>query len=767
MAYDPATQQVVLYGGYTADTTTNAPNGYASDTWLWNGSSWVQDTATTASAPGKLGYAMMAYDASSRQLVLFGGQRDLGCDGNGFVNNTWVWNGTGWTQQANTSAPSPRAFASMSYDPANGGLVLFGGQSATGTCNPPVTSDAVSHDGTFLWNGNAWSNLAATGPSPRYGTAMSYDPSIGELVLFGGTASAYGTGPGLGDTWLWNGTAWSPSAATGPSARFGALLKENANLAAPVLFAGSSSAAGAGSTPTGTWTFTGSAWVKQAPATTPAARFAPGGAYDGATGQPLLFGGADPTAGSNLSGTYTYQASPPAPAPAPTPAPTVTGLAPAAGTPAGGTSVTIDGSGFSSGVSAVNFGSATASSVTVVSDSQLTAVSPAGSGTVDVTVTGSGGTSAISTADQFTYRNGYIPLAPSRILDTRSGAGGLAGPLAPGRAYTFTVPASVPADATAVAMNVTAVDPAGDGYLQVYPAGGSPGASATINYTPGHSSANYALVRLTSARQIELYSAGTAVNVLFDLTGYFTAGSNVTPITPARVVDSRTGAGGARGPLAAGSTTNFRIAGLGGVPADANAVAVNVAAVAPSTSGYLQVLPVGGSRGATSTVNFVRGQDRATFALVPLNGGALSVFNPQASVNVVLDVLGYVRGAGDYAPVSPYRVLDTRTSGQTQGLPNPLARNTAYHITLPRVPAGATAVALNVTAIMPTGAGYLQVLPDGGALRATSTINYIPGQTVANFVIVSIPADRQLTLYSADSPANVAVDVLGYVMPAG
>jgi len=85
-------------------------------------------------------------------------------------------------------------------------------------------------------------------------------------------------------------------------------------------------------------------------------------------------------------------------------APTVTGVSPSSGSTAGGTSVTITGTGFT-GATAVDFGTTAATSETVNSATSITAVSPAESaGTVDVTVTGPGGTSATSSADQFTYQ---------------------------------------------------------------------------------------------------------------------------------------------------------------------------------------------------------------------------------------------------------------------------------------------------------------------------------------------------------------------------
>ncbi|WP_229797587.1 putative Ig domain-containing protein [Jeongeupia chitinilytica] len=84
------------------------------------------------------------------------------------------------------------------------------------------------------------------------------------------------------------------------------------------------------------------------------------------------------------------------------PVPTVSSVSPNSGPTAGGTSVTISGTGFN-GATAVKFGATNAGSVSVNSDTSITATSPAGSGTVDITVTTPGGTSTTSAADQFTY----------------------------------------------------------------------------------------------------------------------------------------------------------------------------------------------------------------------------------------------------------------------------------------------------------------------------------------------------------------------------
>ena len=82
--------------------------------------------------------------------------------------------------------------------------------------------------------------------------------------------------------------------------------------------------------------------------------------------------------------------------------PTVSGISPASGPAAGGTAVTVTGTGFT-GVTAVGFGSTGVNVQSGNTDTQLVVVSPGGTGTVDITVTTPAGTSATTTNDQFSY----------------------------------------------------------------------------------------------------------------------------------------------------------------------------------------------------------------------------------------------------------------------------------------------------------------------------------------------------------------------------
>jgi hypothetical protein len=118
-------------------------------------------------------------------------------------------------------------------------------------------------------------------------------------------------------------------------------------------------------------------------------------------------------------------------------------------------------------------------------------------------------------------------------------------------------------------------------------------------------------------------------------------------VKPCRVADTRNAVGIAGGPaLASGTTRDFQVTGVCGVPTDAHAVAANVTAVVPGSPGYLSVYPPGTSA-ATSTINFAAGSTRANSLAVGLGPfGNVSVFlntTGGQGANFIFDVFGYYK----------------------------------------------------------------------------------------------------------------------------
>lgn len=214
------------------------------------------------------------------------------------------------------------------------------------------------------------------------------------------------------------------------------------------------------------------------------------------------------------------------------PAPVLLSIAPTSGPTAGGTLVTLTGTDFVSGAT-VRFGAVSATSVTFNSATSLTATTPAQSAaTVGVTVTNPD-TQSSTLAAAYTYVApnvaGFYPVTPCRLADTRNPNGPSGGPaLVGGTTRTFPVAGlcGVPADAIAIAANVTVVSPTAQGNLTLFPAGSTAPVASTINFSAGQVRANNAIVAINGPTagsvsvQTSLSAAGTT-NFVLDVAGYF------------------------------------------------------------------------------------------------------------------------------------------------------------------------------------------------------------------------------------------------------
>jgi hypothetical protein len=256
-------------------------------------------------------------------------------------------------------------------------------------------------------------------------------------------------------------------------------------------------------------------------------------------------------------------------------------------------------------------------------------------------------------------------------------------------------------------------------------------------------------------------------------------------VTPFRILDTRAPLQGpALGP---GVTRVLQITGVGAtpVPADADVVVLNVTAVSGTASSLLSVYPAGSPPPSTSALNFAAGSVTPNLVTVALgSGGAVKVFNAAGSVNVVVDVEGYFArpgsptSAGEFHPISPTRVCDTRFA--TYACHGALVGGTPRLVTVAQgtIPSTGTAAAavLNLTAVAGSAATYLTVYPTssngtcatGKNLPVASTINVTAGQVAANRVMVLLGPttsgglDTSVCVYSALGSINVVLDANGW-----
>ena len=234
--------------------------------------------------------------------------------------------------------------------------------------------------------------------------------------------------------------------------------------------------------------------------------------------------------------------------------------------------------------------------------------------------------------------------SPSRLLDTRQ-PGTHTGCLNGTRTIPVPSPTFANPSASSMVLNVAVVTPTAPGFLTVYPAGVSRPSASSLNYSAGQVVSNAVTVKLgtgVDAGKLTIYSSGGCPHVVVDVAGSFLTGPAATggkfvPVTPARVIDTRQS-----GPCVNG-LRRVRIAGLAGVPANADAVTLNVAAVTPSANGFLSVVPTGVVRTSASNVNYVAGAVVPNSVTVPLGDGRgdVYVYSSGGCPHVVVDVGGW------------------------------------------------------------------------------------------------------------------------------
>ncbi|WP_344257240.1 substrate-binding domain-containing protein [Terrabacter carboxydivorans] len=356
-----------------------------------------------------------------------------------------------------------------------------------------------------------------------------------------------------------------------------------------------------------------------------------------------------------------------------------------------------------------------------------------------------------------------VTLTPSRILDTRNGTGAPAHPLAANTTLGLQVSGrgGLPAAGVgAVILNVTATAPAGAGNVTAWPSGTAQPTTSNLNFAAGQTVPNQVIVKVGPNGKVNLRST-SGTHLIADVAGYYPTGSYYQSLVPARVMDTRTGLGAPKAPIATASKVDLTVLGRGGVPSSGvGAVVINVTAV-PRATGNLAVWPSGSSKPNTSNLNFVKGGTVAGLVIAKVGSNGKVSLGGYGLTDAIVDVAGYFPTTSDYIPLDPSRIKDTRVSGgapqvRAGGVLSVQVRGAGG------VPAaGATAVMLNVTAVNEAGSGNIAAYPSGSSRPNASVVNYVKGVTASNSVIAKIGPDGKVNLYTS-AASNLIVDVQGY-----
>ncbi len=265
--------------------TIAPPTGCSVGSTLAVDASWLNLTQYYSPAPLPRFDAASTYDAGDGYALVFGGRM-----ANQAWNDTWSFSNGSWTDRSpflatSSNNPSARYGASMAYDAATGFVVLFGGRNLTTLCGNTTSGD------TWQYRDGVWTPLNIVGPSPRAYASLVYDPTLGSVLLFGGRAGVID----FNDTWEFSGGAWTNvtgAVGASPSARYAAGAAYDDSDSEVILFGGYSLTGGF---LRDTWAFGPQGWGLLSPATSPGPRSDPGLAFDPVTGSLVLYGGVTPS----------------------------------------------------------------------------------------------------------------------------------------------------------------------------------------------------------------------------------------------------------------------------------------------------------------------------------------------------------------------------------------------------------------------------------------------------------------------------------------
>lgn len=267
MAYDTRTHELVMFGGF-------AQSGFLNDTWAWDGKGW---TARKAQLDPPIKNPSMIYDPANNELLLVGSDVSLQQQ-----NSLWGWKdgGSGWVQQTvwitpscgKSCAPStalPFAAGTMTYDSARGRTLMLA-YAATGPGNE-----------TWTWDGARWIQIPTAHRPSLVSCCLTTDRATGHLLALGYSGN-YG---GINRLWIFDGTDWALTSTSVPNGD--AMMIDDPATNSPLLVRSTDAA---GNPSPETWSWNGNAW-QRLDVTSPAFPNGSGLGYDAADKQVMVFGG--------------------------------------------------------------------------------------------------------------------------------------------------------------------------------------------------------------------------------------------------------------------------------------------------------------------------------------------------------------------------------------------------------------------------------------------------------------------------------------------
>ena len=389
----------------------------------------------------------------------------------------------------------------------------------------------------------------------------------------------------------------------------------------------------------------------------------------------------------------------------------------------------------------------------------------------------------------------YTPVTPVRILNTLTGTGQAAGRPARLRTVTDlnveTALSGVPADATAVVLNITSRGASATTDVRVYPTPRAPGAPvpdvSNLNVSKGQTRANLVTVPVGQGGMVRLRNSAGSTDLLADLAGFYSPAGTTDfhPVAPIRILDTATGAGvpdSSQAKIGPGQTIDLTVFGVGGVPSDgsAQAVVLGVTAAAPTAATDIRVYPTPTDDAVpdVSNINAAAARNVPNLVVVMIgDSGRVRLRNASGDVTLLADLHGwYDTGTSGsvFRPTKPSRVLDTRKRLGTKG-PTRLTAGQSVDVSVrdrttaevnAGVPAAATAAVLNLTGVAAGAPTDVRGYPTpAGSVPRVSNLNLATGETAPDLAVLRLGSAGVRLRNSAGSVALLA-DVAGWFGPA-
>lgn len=344
-----------------------------------------------------------------------------------------------------------------------------------------------------------------------------------------------------------------------------------------------------------------------------------------------------------------------------------------------------------------------------------------------------------------------VTVDPLRLFDSRNGLGRRAA----GSTTEVAVAGlgGVPDDARAVVLNLAAVKPASGGYITAYPCGGEQPVTSSLNYLTDTNTSGAVVAKVGDNGAVCLFSFADT-ELVVDVNGYVPRVSDVGSLPPARVFDSRESV-----ILAADSVTAVEVTDRLGVPADAAGVIITIAVTKTAGRGYITAFPCGSEQPTTAVLTYEASSTASNAAVARVGDGGAVCFYTQREAHLIVDVTGFLPATTKVEPVPPARLLDTRGD---DGRREPGTTTELVVTSRGGVPDVASGVVLNVTAVNPSGTGYVTVFPCGDEVPLAANLTYAQSVNSPNAVVAKVADDGTVCFFTS-AEIDLVVDVNGYV----